>query len=71
MKATYVATFPTKNSLKTCQIEHGIYLDRVVNIPDWDCPFTVKAAFYEGLERNEHSMSPILWLGIGFLGSQA
>jgi len=36
------------------------------NIPDWDCPDTVKAPFYEGLERNEHSMSPILWLGVVF-----
>jgi len=41
------------------------------NIPDWDCPDTVKAPFYEGLERNEHSISPILWLGVRFLGSQA
>ena len=30
------------------------------NFPDWDCPDTVKAPFYEGLERNEHSMYPIL-----------
>ena len=37
------------------------------NIPNWDCPDTVKAPFYEGLERNEHSMSHILWLGVGFL----
>ena len=41
------------------------------NIPDWECPDTLKAPFYEGLERNEHSMSPILWLGVGFLGRKA
>ena len=41
------------------------------NIPYWDCTDTVKAPFSKGLERNEHSISPILWLGVGFLGCQA
>ena len=27
------------------------------NIPDWDCPDTVKAPFFEGLERSAHSIS--------------
>ena len=49
----------------------GLMSAELFNIPDWDCPDTVKAPFYEGLERNEHSMSPILWLGVGFLESQA
>ena len=43
-------------------------LAELFNIPDWDCPDTVKAPFYEGLERNEHSMSPILWLGVVVFG---
>ena len=43
---------------------HTHTMTEFFNIPDWDCPDTVKAPFYEGLEKNEHSMSPILWLGV-------
>ena len=46
----------------------AIPVAELFNIPDWDCPDTVKAPFYEGLERNEHSMSPILWLGVVVFG---
>ena len=53
-------------------VEYKWYFQtELFNIPDWDCPDTVKAPFYEGLERNEHSISTILWLGVGFLGNQA
>ena len=38
---------------------------------DWDCPDTFKAPFYQGLERNAYTLSPILWLGVGFLENQA
>ena len=48
-----------------------IELAELFKIPNWEWPDALKAPFYEGLERNEHSISTILWLGVGFLGNQA
>ena len=45
-----------------------IELAELFNIPYWERPDALKAPFYEGLERNEHSMSPILWLGVVVFG---
>ena len=38
-----------------------IELAELLNIPYWERPDALKAPFYEGLERNEQSMSLILF----------
>ena len=44
-----------------------IELAELLNIPDWEWPDVPKAPFYEGLERNEQSVSHSVPMGVGFL----